>query len=67
MLTGRKCVGQCVDLSVCIERRIVKIVGRVASSQGCGVYALGRKSGKRLGVCLPQKGRCLGPVSDTVL
>jgi hypothetical protein len=38
MLTGRKWVEQSVAPSVCIERRIVGIVGRVASSQSCGVF-----------------------------
>ena len=49
MLTGRKWAGERVAPSVCIERRIVGIVGRVASSQSCGVF-VGGKSGKRLGL-----------------
>jgi len=66
MLTGRKSGGRRVALFVCIERRIVKIVRRAASSQG--VFVWGRKSGERLGPgigsgchaadsCPPQKGR----------
>ena len=47
MLTGRKSGGRRVALFVCIERRIVKIVRRAASSQG--VFVWGRKSGERLG------------------
>jgi len=39
-------------LSVCTERRILRTVRRVASSQGCGVCALGSKSGQRLGLAL---------------
>ena len=42
-------MGDSVVPSVCIERRIVGIVGRVASSQSCGVF-VGGKSGKRLGL-----------------
>jgi hypothetical protein len=65
MLTGRKSVGRRAALFVCIERRTVRIVRRAASSQGCKrVCLLGRKSGERLGGCLPQKGKCCLFVPD---
>ena len=60
MLTGRKFGGRRVVLSVCIERRIVRIVRRVASSQrsvGGGSRVNGSES-DWLRVCSPQKGRC---------
>jgi len=52
MLSERKSVGRRVAPSVYIERRTVRIVRLVASSQSCSVWALGRKSGKRLELAL---------------
>ena len=62
--------------SVCIERRIVRIVRRVASSQGCGVVCVGEEVGLELALSpsalkrkvspfLPR--RRFGPVSDVAL
>jgi len=60
MLTGRKSVGQDEALSVCIERRIVRIVREVASSVGEGVVVGARWGGSRVDGLRtsPQKGRC---------
>lgn len=63
-LTERKSVGRRVVLFVCNERRIVKVVRRVAWSEGCSVFVLGRKSGNRLWVCPPKKGRWRRSVPD---
>ena len=62
MLSGRKSGEQRVGLFVCIERRIVKIVRRAASSQGVFVFGGGSRvngsdPGLALGSCPPQKGR----------